>query len=613
MTRYMLPLGLVLSTPAFGQEVEMEGGESEVVCDPAVIYELEHDCWTPQPRDVAETVMAQDPWSGDKDGDGVENLEDDCLFTPGTVINHGCPEGVDPNEDVDNDDVPDDIDRCPDERGVNDATSAGCPVVVAVPPPPELPPLPSPPEPGTTTTTTVTVTPVAPRHSVRSKRHDDDEDGFLNRYDVCPWDMPETVNGYADADGCPDEVPPPEPVVEIPAVVEPPPPVPEPVATPAPEPEPVSAPEPPPESDQDNDGVPDDEDACPDEPGTAEKHGCPVAERPSKMIGVPMDLVPNWTGGNMETPGRGHECPIGTVPAGTGTTASSGRWDSTKQLALDRQRAWEQLAPGSDGSYFIVMMTQLSDRTTWWCVPPETPAIGEVNVRVDSRANEEAARKAAEAQAKAEEAQRKAEEAQRKAEEAKAETPPPTGVAGTPLGKFHVSLVPVIAYNRSLSPDQTRPASEIGTGGADIVFVYPLEKGGDGTGWLVLGGTTLSFGGEDSWLPGGYAGVHYSVPIYRTYVYNAEGDPVSVKDDIRFQIGAEVGVVMLEAGALNNSPSYTIKYTTGRFALPIGLYPAPWFGLQVKPFIDTGYVRSAEVSAWWAKRGGVVFSPVVAF
>jgi large repetitive protein len=56
---------------------------------------------------------------------------------------------------------------------------------------------------------------------------DRDHDGFKDDVDPCP-DEPETVNGYQDDDGCPDEVPPP----------------PAPAPQPEPEPEPEPAPEP---------------------------------------------------------------------------------------------------------------------------------------------------------------------------------------------------------------------------------------------------------------------------------------------------------------------------------------------------------------------------------
>jgi outer membrane protein OmpA-like peptidoglycan-associated protein len=91
----------------------------------------------------------------DSDGDGFLDSEDSCPNEPG-VAPDGCPE-----KDSDGDGFLDSKDSCPDVPGVE---PDGCP-----------PP-------------------------------DTDGDGILDPDDKCV-DQPETVNGYQDSDGCPDEVP----------------------------------------------------------------------------------------------------------------------------------------------------------------------------------------------------------------------------------------------------------------------------------------------------------------------------------------------------------------------------------------------------------------------
>ncbi len=97
----------------------------------------------------------------DADGDGLAAYEDDCPDEPedadGFEDYDGCPEA-----DDDGDGVADADDACPRLAGPADAR--GCPPV------------------------------------------DDDGDGLVGAADLCPG-QPETHNGYADEDGCPDEVP----------------------------------------------------------------------------------------------------------------------------------------------------------------------------------------------------------------------------------------------------------------------------------------------------------------------------------------------------------------------------------------------------------------------
>jgi outer membrane protein OmpA-like peptidoglycan-associated protein len=88
----------------------------------------------------------------DADGDGVNDAQDQCANTAGLAPT-GCP-------DADRDGVLDQDDQCPSAAGV---APDGC-------------------------------------------RADPDDDGVLGADDRCP-DRPETMNGFEDADGCPDELP----------------------------------------------------------------------------------------------------------------------------------------------------------------------------------------------------------------------------------------------------------------------------------------------------------------------------------------------------------------------------------------------------------------------
>ncbi len=95
------------------------------------------------------------PPNPDRDGDGFKNEVDSCPDTPG-VSPDGCPP-----RDTDEDGFLDVDDACPYEAGVD---PDGCP------------------------------------------KRDTDGDGFTDDVDAC-IDRPETVNGYKDDDGCPDELP----------------------------------------------------------------------------------------------------------------------------------------------------------------------------------------------------------------------------------------------------------------------------------------------------------------------------------------------------------------------------------------------------------------------
>lgn len=89
----------------------------------------------------------------DRDGDGIADVEDSCPDTSG-IPPHGCPA-----DDPDGDGVVGDSDGCPTVAG---SAPSGCP--------------------------------------------DGDGDGVPDGRDACPTEL-ETVNGYEDEDGCPDEIP----------------------------------------------------------------------------------------------------------------------------------------------------------------------------------------------------------------------------------------------------------------------------------------------------------------------------------------------------------------------------------------------------------------------
>ena len=95
----------------------------------------------------------------DTDGDGIQDSEDKCPDVPGIAAFTGCP-------DTDGDGIQDSEDKCPNEAEDFDSfeDEDGCPEA------------------------------------------DNDNDGVLDAADQCPTE-PETPNGFADEDGCADEAP----------------------------------------------------------------------------------------------------------------------------------------------------------------------------------------------------------------------------------------------------------------------------------------------------------------------------------------------------------------------------------------------------------------------
>lgn len=133
--------------------------------------------------DVGGSEPAPAPEPMDSDGDGITDDVDECPNEPANTEN-GCPV-----PDTDGDGKADDVDQCPNEPsdredGCPDPDPDGdgiigdadkCPDVAGIAPDgcPDL---------------------------------DPDKDGIIGDADKCP-NAPETVNGYEDTDGCPDEVP----------------------------------------------------------------------------------------------------------------------------------------------------------------------------------------------------------------------------------------------------------------------------------------------------------------------------------------------------------------------------------------------------------------------
>jgi hypothetical protein len=193
----------------------------------------------------------------DVDHDEVPDVIDKCPYNPGPDVNSGCPMenkvGGGPGPDADNDGIGDKSDRCPnepedrdgfedddgcpevdnDKDGVADVVDK-CPSVPARTPDGCAPPAgagsnapPTPPAPPATPTT--------PPPTTKATPGDRDGDGVPDKSDQCP-DLGEDIDRIDDSDGCP-------------------------------------------EPDNDSDGIPDVSDKCPNLPesknGKEDADGCP--------------------------------------------------------------------------------------------------------------------------------------------------------------------------------------------------------------------------------------------------------------------------------------------------------------------------------------------------
>jgi outer membrane protein OmpA-like peptidoglycan-associated protein len=149
----------------------------------------------------------------DPDKDGINNPEDRCPLEKGIKENQGCPD-----KDTDKDGIVDRLDQCPREAGIQELQ--GCPdrdtdgdgIVDRLD---KCPTQAGPksndgcPEPDTDGDGVIDKLDKCPKEAGPKEYEgcpDTDGDGIVDRLDKCPQ-MPETRNGYQDADGCPDEIP----------------------------------------------------------------------------------------------------------------------------------------------------------------------------------------------------------------------------------------------------------------------------------------------------------------------------------------------------------------------------------------------------------------------
>ncbi len=220
---------------------------------------------------VARLRIFVRPLENDPDGDGLPTGMDLCPDAPGTLDAGGCPVSPLP-PDRDGDGVPDAVDGCPDLPGPED--SRGCP------------PLGTPDTDGDGLPDVVDWCPETPGdlrdsplpHGAGDGCPDRDGDGVADPLDACP-DTPGVPREDVDRPGCPE--------------------------TPAGDGEGrdgtsgegEEGPVPPP-SDRDGDGIPDEDDACPDTPGIGGPYsGCmppgPPDDRDGDGIPDIWDMCPD--------------------------------------------------------------------------------------------------------------------------------------------------------------------------------------------------------------------------------------------------------------------------------------------------------------------------------
>ena len=131
-------------------------------------------------------VIVAPPPNPDLDGDGIPNAQDLCPTERGVPENGGCPD-----KDTDGDLIVDRLDKCPNDKGPEE--NGGCP------------------DKDTDGDMVVDRLDKCPNDKGTAENNgcpdtDSDKDGIPDRLDKCP-NEPETVNGYKDSDGCPDELP----------------------------------------------------------------------------------------------------------------------------------------------------------------------------------------------------------------------------------------------------------------------------------------------------------------------------------------------------------------------------------------------------------------------
>ena len=137
-----------------------------------------------EPKPVA--APAPEPKVVDTDKDGLPDPVDKCPKVAGPLDNGGCPD-----VDTDKDGIIDRLDRCPSDAGPTE--NGGCPDVDGD-------------KDGIVDRLDKCPMQSGPIENGGCPDVDTDKDGIVDRLDKCP-DQAETVNGYQDDDGCPDEVP----------------------------------------------------------------------------------------------------------------------------------------------------------------------------------------------------------------------------------------------------------------------------------------------------------------------------------------------------------------------------------------------------------------------
>ncbi len=134
------------------------------------------------------------PKNGDSDGDGVPDSDDQCPNQAEDLDGYKDMDGC-PDLDNDGDGIPDTVDKCPNEAEDRDGfqDQDGCADLDND-------------ADGIADTLDACPNVAGPASTKGCPVTDADHDGVPDDKDKCPT-QPETVNGYLDDDGCPDEKP----------------------------------------------------------------------------------------------------------------------------------------------------------------------------------------------------------------------------------------------------------------------------------------------------------------------------------------------------------------------------------------------------------------------
>jgi outer membrane protein OmpA-like peptidoglycan-associated protein len=234
------------------------------------------------------------PGSGDRDHDGTPDTRDVCPDVAGPASSRGCPP-----EDDDGDGVVNALDRCPQEMGpIHNGRVDGCPPPEVQVMSPTGAPVPAPGLPDRDGDGIPDVDDRCPQtpedldgyqDADGCPENDNDGDGIPDAQDRCPLES-ETLNGFQDEDGCPDQAPPEGP-------------------------------------DSDGDGVPNERDRCPYETGRP-KDGCPNSPV-TQLEEAPAPLA--WTSFSNEPGSAGDMGPL----AMQATATSDPVWFPPPGMVLD--------------------------------------------------------------------------------------------------------------------------------------------------------------------------------------------------------------------------------------------------------------------------------------